>query len=311
MKKLILFVSTLALCACAGLNKNTVNYQMSKYDAAQYYVVAGEGRNKAEASQNALENMQREMTQRAPLAANQSVVPDLMANAAVEKAWRDANVSGKHFYALAVLPREKARKILIPLLDQTDAKLAGLSAQFSTPADPLADLKVALKMEPLVSRRLALDEIYQFLQADHAAYRAELFTPYKNILKEKMAAVLVAVEVEGVESEELVTYVVDALNQMGLGVVDMSDPDKVLLVKLVTEVDDYSSQKVKGLVWCSSGAAVSLADVSRGVTFARFNVHERAGTSRAADSLRKSMQSVGEQAAKQISVRLEAYLKTK
>ena len=159
MKKLILFVSTLTLCACAGLNKNTVSYQMSKYDAAQYYVVAGEGRNKAEASQNALENMQREMTQRAPLAANQNVVPDLMANAAVEKAWRDANVSGKHFYALAVLPREKARKILIPLLDQTDAKLAGLSAQFATPADPLADLKVALKMEPLVTRRRALDEI--------------------------------------------------------------------------------------------------------------------------------------------------------
>ena len=235
----------------------------------------------------------------------------VMTDASVEKVWRDKDFSGKHYYALAVLSRSKARKVLTPLLDQEDEKLKGLSAQFSASANPLADLKVAFQMQPVVTRRAALDEMYQFLDASRQSYQPEVFAPYKNMLQEKLAAVLVAVDVQGVESEVMVTYVVDALNRMGLGVVEASAPDKVLAVQIQTDVDEYDSQKVQGLVWCSSGAAISLVDATRGVTFARFNVHERAGTSRAADSLRQSMQRVGEQAAQQISSRLETYLKTK
>ena len=312
MKKLLLaFLASVGLCACSGLNKNTVSYQTAKYDTAKYYVVAGEGMTKEEASQNALTNMRREMIQNAPDAAEQGVVPDLMANASVDKVWRDADASSKHYYALAVLPRANARKVLEPLLKQADLKLAGLSAQFASPADPMADLKIAYKMQPVVLRRQALDDLYQFLSADRESFEPANFLPYKNALKEKLAAVLVAVDVEGVQSEVFVTYVVDALNQMGLGVADIADPDRVILVKVVTETDGYNSKKVEGLVWCSSGAAVSLADAQRNVTFARFNVHERAGTSRAADSMRRSMQAAGEQAAKQITQRLETYLKTR
>ena len=308
---MMLGAAALLLCACAGMNKNTVNYQMNGYDSAKYYVVAGEGMTKEAAADNAMENMRREMVQQAPAAANQGVVTDLMANASVEKVWRDKDFSGKHYYALAVLSRAKARKVLTPLLDQEDEKLKGLAGQFANPANPLADLKIAFQMQPVVSRRTALDEMYQFLDASRQSYQPEVFAPYKNILQEKLAAVLVAVDVQGVESEVMVTYVVDALNRMGLGVVDAASPDKVLVVQIQTDVDEYDSQKVQGLIWCSSGAAVSLVDAARGVTFARFNVHERAGTSRAADSLRRSMQSVGEQAAQQISSRLETYLKTR
>ena len=59
MKKIIAPVLALTLVACAGLNKNTVSYQMSKYDTAQYYTVAGEGSTKKEAAAHALDNMQR------------------------------------------------------------------------------------------------------------------------------------------------------------------------------------------------------------------------------------------------------------
>lgn len=311
MKKWMLGAAALLLCGCAGMNKNTVNYQMNEYDSAKYYVVAGEGTSKEAASDNALENMRREMVQNAPAAANQGVVTDLLANASVENVWRDKDFSGKHYYALAVLPRAKARKVLSPLLDQEDEKLKGLATRFSDPADPLADLKIAFQMQPVVSRRAALDEMYQFLDASRQGYQPDVFAPYRTILQEKLAAVLVAVDVQGVQSEVMVTYVVDALNRMGLGVVDASEPNRVLVVQIQTDVDEYDSQKVAGLVWCSSGAAISLVDAVRGVTFARFNVHERAGTSRAEDSLRKSMQSVGEQAARQIASRLEIYLKTK
>ena len=310
MKKITLVLLACALTACGGLNKNTVSYQMSKYDAGQYYVVAGEGPTKEAAAENATAKMKQELLQHTPLA-GQDVVDDLIANAEVEKVWRDKQAQQKHYFALAVLPREKANAVLVPLLNQADAQLAGLAGQFATPADPLADLKVAYQMQPIVERRLALNDAYQFLQANRASYMPDTFAPYKNVFKEKMAAVLVGVQTSGVESDVLVTYVVDALNKMGLGVVDETDPDQVLSVQITTEVDNYSSKKVDGLVWCSSGATVSLVDTQRGVTFSRFNVHERAGTSRLSDSLRRSMQAVGEQAAKQIVTRLENYLKTK
>ncbi len=312
MKKIIvLFTAVLGLSACTSLNKNTVSYQTSKYDAAKYYVVAGEGASKAAASENALEMMRRDLLKNAPGLENESLLTDLLANAKTDKVWRDKSIRAKHYYALAVLSRKNAHKILAPGMDQLDTQLAGLAEQFSSPTEPLADLKVAYRMQPLVERRLKLDEAYQFLSGDHQGYAAEKFNPYKNALKEKMAAVLVGVDIQGRESKVLVTYVVDALNKMGLGVVDIADPDKELAVEILTDTDGYNSKKVQGLVWCSSSAAISLIDATRGATFARFNVYERAGTSRASDSLRRSMEAVGEAAAVQVTSRLEAYLKTR
>ena len=311
MKQWMMLGAALVLCACSSLNKNTVSYHMNKYDVDKYYVVAGEGKDKQEASQNALANLRRDIEKHAPNAQAQGILEDLVANSEVDQVWRDKDAAQKHYYALAVLRRDHAHQILAPQLDAADAQLKGLAAQFSTPADPLADLRIAYRMQPLVTRRTDLDEAYQFLSVDRASYQPEVFAPYKNALKEKMSAVLVGVDVQGKESKVMVTYVVDALNKMGLGVVDLSDPDKVLTVDIQTDVEGYDSKTVEGLVWVSSSAAVSLIDAQRNVTFARFNVYERAGTTRAADSLRRSMQSAGQQAAQQIAVRLEAYLNTK
>jgi len=310
MKKLIMLAAAVALGACSGLNKNTISYQMSKYDTAKYYVVSADGETKAQATANALSAMQQDIIQTVP-AANTGLVADLIANAKAEKVWKDKESKAKHYYALAVLPRSKARAILEPLLDQADTQLTGLAAQFATPADPLADLKVAYKMQPVIENRLVLDDLYQFLDESRRSYKPENFAPYKNAFKEKMRAVLVGVETEGTESAVLNTYVIDALNKMGLGVVTADNPNKVLLVKIETETDDYTSKKVEGLVWCSSSAAISLIDTLNDATFSRFSVHERAGTSRYDDSLRRSMQHVGETAAPQIAVRLENFLKTR
>ena len=310
-QKLFVLAGALFLTACGGLNKNTVSYQMGKYDTTQYYVVAGDGSTKEDASANALAAMQKELTAHTSQAAGTQVLEDIMDNAKTEKVWRDKSVNEKHYFALAVLPRAKANAVLEPLLTKADIQLAGLSKQFTSPTDPLADLKVVYKMQPIIEQRNALDDLYQFVQADRAGYKPENFAPYKNIFKEKMANILVGVDVAGVESDVLVTYVIDALNRMGLEVVEVSDPDQVLTVQIKTEVDNYSSKKVDGLIWCSSSAAVSLTDASRGSTFARFNVYDRAGTSRLSDSMRRSMQGVGEQAAKQLIEHLENYLKTR
>lgn len=312
MKKLIaLAAAVLGLSACTSLNKNTVSYQTSKYDTSKYYVVAGDGITKDAASQGALDAMRRALVQNAPDLAQDAALTDLMANANVDKVWRDKSSQTKHYYALAVMSRKNAGKILEPELDKLDSQLAGLAAQFTSPADPLADLKTAYRMQPLVARRTMLDDTYQFLAADHQSYAPANFRPYKDTLKEKLAAVLVGVDVQGRESKVMVTHIVNALNQMGLGVVDISDPDKQLSVEILTDTDGYNSQKVKGLIWCSSSAAISLVDATRGVTFARFNVYERAGTSRATESMRRSMDAAGEQAAQQITARLEAYIKNR
>jgi hypothetical protein len=310
MKQIAMLTLALALVACGGLNKNTVSYQASKYDATKYYVVSGEGSSKKDASAQALANLQKNLQEQTPAAA-QDVLNDLVANANIEKTWRDTDAAAKHYYALAVLPRAKANAILTPLLNQADAQLTGLAQQFSTPADPLADLKVAYKMQPIIERRGALDDVYQFLQADHSSYMPQTFAPYKNIFKEKMAAVLVGVSVEGVESGVLRSCVYDSLNKMGLGVVEADDPDQTISVQIDTEVDNYTSQRINGLIWCASGASVQLIDTERQVSFSSFSVHERAGTARLEDSVRRSMQAVGEQVAQQIALRLENYLKSK
>ena len=310
MKKLIILTTALALGACTGINKNTVSYQMSKYDTAKYYVVSADGAAKDEAAAKSLAAMRQEIITQVP-AADTTLVDDLMANAKADKVWRDKETKAKHYYALAVLPRSAARAILQPRLDRADTQLSGLAVQFSTPADPLADLKVAYKMQPLIEQRLVLDDLYQFLDESRRSYNPETFAPYKNVFKEKMRAVLVGVQVDGVESAVLSTYVIDALNKMGLSAVEADDPDKVLLVKMETETDNYNSKKVDGLVWCASSAAISIIDTQNNATFARFSVHERAGTSRYDDSLRRSMQAIGESAAPQITARLEAFLKTR
>ena len=311
MKKIVVLSAVaLLLNACSGLNRKTVSYQVAKWDASKYYVVAGEGTSKKDSAQNALDRMQQELKQHTPAAA-QDIIGDLMANASVKKTWRNPETAAKHYYSLAVLPRKNAQTVLTPLLNQTDAQLGGLAAQFSDPADPLADLKIAYKMQPLVQRRKALDEVYQFVDENRHSYMPETFGPYQNILKQKMAAVLVGIEGEGRESAVMVTYVVDALNKMGFGVVQQDNPDQVLTVKVQTEVEGYNSKKVNGLIWCTSSAAVSLLDAARGATFSRFNVSQRAGTTRREDSLRRSMQTAGEQAAQEIETRLEAYLKNR
>lgn len=311
MNKWMILAAAVLLGACASINKNTVNYQMSRYDQSRFYVVAGEGATKDAASSQALANMRVDIISNVADVKSVSILPDLMANAKVEKVWRDKSSNVKNYFALAVLDRDTAKKIVTLPIDKLDAKLAGLAAQFAASPDKFADLKVAFKMQPLVNQRNILSDLYQFLDAGEEGYKADEFARYKNILRDKMAAIRVAVKVKGVESVTMMSLVVDALNKMGLGVVPADAEDIAIMVNINTDVDGYESEKVKGLEWCSSSASVSMTDQATGATFARFNVHDRAGTSRAADSLRRSMQGVGEKASEQITRRMDAYLKTR
>lgn len=311
MKKWISLAAAALLAACAGVNKNTVSYQMSRFDQEKYYVVAGEGNTKAAAAKNALDNMKADILRAVPSAAQVAEVNDVLANAKTDKVWRDKGSKEKNYFALAVVPRDTAKDIIARPIDRVDAKLSGLAVQFALSTDKFADLRIAFKMQPLIEQRNTLSDLYQFFDAGQEGYKAAEFAQYKNLLKSKMAAIRVSVEVSGVESEVLTSQVVDALNKMGLGVVDPDADNIAIAVKVKTEVDGYESEKLSGLVWCNSQAAVAMTDRATGATFARFSVYDRAGTSRRADSLRRSMQAVGEKSAEQISRRMDAYLRTK
>ena len=76
MKKWFIVLAAGVLAACASVNKNTVNYQMSLFDQTRYYVVAGEGASKEAASAAALSNMRKEFERAAELA-NTQILDDI------------------------------------------------------------------------------------------------------------------------------------------------------------------------------------------------------------------------------------------
>lgn len=312
MKKLFVPVCALALCACAGINKNTVSYQMSKYDRQAYYVVPGEGADKETAFASALDNMRRSFVQNAPEARDLPQLNDLTANAKEGKIWRDkSRKNEKNYFALAVLKRQTAEQILKAPADELDARLGALAAQLQSAEDKFAGLRAAFAMQPLIVKRNAVQDLYTFVSQNNEGYETQRFETYKRLYNDRLASVRVAAVVRGEENAVLLSRITDAVNKMGLSVTGPEDSSAILAVEADAQVDGYGSERLKGLEWAATSAAVSLRDLQAGTTFARFNVYDRAGTGRRADSLRKSMEGVGDKASAEIVKRLTDYLKTK
>lgn len=312
MKKILVLLGALALSACAGINKNTVSYQMSKYDQHAYYVVAGEGADKEAAAANALANMRQSFAQNVPDAANLAEIDDIMANAYVDKVWRDkSRKDPKNYFALAVLKRQTAELILQVPANALDARLGALAGQLQSTEDKFAGLRAAFAMKPLIVQRNVVQDLYVFVSEDQTGYETARFDNYKKLYNDRLAAVRVAAVVRGEENAVLLSRITDAVNQMGLSVVGPEDASALLSVEVDAQVDGYGSERLKGLIWAATSASVSLRDLQAGTTFARFNVYDRAGTGRKADSTRKSMEGVGDKASAEIVKRMTDYLKTK
>lgn len=300
------------LAACAGVNKNTVSYQMGKYDQHSYYVVAGEGADKADASAEALANMRKSFQQNVSNAQNMAEMNDLMANAKITKVWRDkSRTDRKNYFALAVLKRKTAERILQAPANDLDARLGALAGRLQATQDKFAGLRAAFSMEPLIAKRNTVQDMYIFISEDREGYETERFESYKKMYNDRLAEVTVAAVVRGEENAVLLSRIIDAVNQMGLSAAEPEDSLALLSVEAETNVDGYGSERLKGLEWVATSASVSLRDLQAGTTFARFNVYDRAGTGRRADSLRKSMEGVGSKASAEIVKRMKEYLKTK
>lgn len=312
MKRLFVLCFAVGLGACTGINKNTVSYQMGKYDSQVYYVVAGEGADKVAAAENARENMLQNIELNVPQANTIAQLADVLANAKTGKVWRDKSIKKtKHYLALAVLKRQTAEKILQAPANELDARLGALANQLQGADDKFAGMRAAFAMQPLIVKRNILQDLYVFLSQDHEGYETQRFENYKRMYHDRLAAVKVAAVVRGEENAVLLSFITDAVNKMGLSVVAPGDQTAQLSVEVDASVDGYGSERLKGLQWAATSAAVSLRDLQEGTTFARFHVNDRAGTGRKEDSLRKSMEGVGAKASVQIVERLTNYLKTK
>lgn len=312
MKKVLLLVLAAGfLAACSSINKNTLSYKLSRYDQTRYYAVGGEGSTKEAAGENAKTNMRRAIEMNVVDVNTINVLDDVLSNARVDKVWRDKSRKDKHYLAIVTLEREPVLKQLAVPIANLDNQLGSLAVQFSNPTQKFADLKIVFRMQPLVVKRNVFEELYQFINFEGAGYNSEAFNKYKQQIAEKLAAIKVSLYIEGTQSEVLTSYIVNAVNELGLSPVLGKADDASLAVRIVTETDPYDSTRLQGLAWNSSSAAINLVDEETGGTFARFSVHERVGTSRAADSLRRSMLAVGEKAAPQVKEKLLNYLKTK
>lgn len=307
---MIVFAAAL-LCACSGMNKNTISYQAGKYDPAAYYVVSGTGETKEAASANALANMKQSFIRSVADVQIIEELDDLAANAKIEKVWRDKSSEAKKYFAIAVLKRQIAEKILQTPADDLDARLGAYAAQLQTNNDKFSGLRAAVSMENLIVKRNVLQDLYAFISQDRVGYETERFESYKKLYNDRLAAVKVAAVVRGDSHEELLSKIVSGINKMGLSAVGPEDETALLSVEVQARVDGYESEKVKGLEWAATSAAVHMRDLEAGTTFASFTLHDRAGTGRKADSVRKSMQAVGVKAADEIVYNLKKYLKTK
>ena len=159
MKKSWIILAALGLCACASVNKNTVSYQMSKYDQQVYYVIAGEGDTKSAAAADARMNMRKNIELNVVDAKEIAQVEDLLANAKIVKTWRDKSQSqNKHYLSLAVLKRATAQKILEAPINDTDAQLGALATQLQATEDKFAGLRAAFAMDPLIAKRNILED---------------------------------------------------------------------------------------------------------------------------------------------------------
>ncbi|WP_428897014.1 hypothetical protein Dip518_000799 [Parelusimicrobium proximum] len=303
MKKIFaLLCAVIILSACSTLNKNTLSYRMSKVEGEKYLSALGSGSTKDAAKTNAKEEMRKMLT--STNAGSMPIVADLYNQAFIKDSWKEKNQ--KKYYAIAVVERKVAKGLLENNFMTLDNQISGLAKNFELEADKFVRIKTAMKIQPLLERRNGLQDLYQLLDFNGLGYQTEKYSSLKNIVYNSMNSVKISLTVLGANSEVLHTHVINALNEMGLSVAINEKSD--ISIDVNSEIDDYPSKKVDGLMWAQATASIGLKDMDTGGVFARFSISERQGASRASDAIRRTMDDIGKRAEGEIKTRLYNYL---
>ena len=303
MKKILMILLAAVFAAgCSTANKNTLSYKLSKINTEKYLTGAGSGATKDEAAARAKADIKKIFD--ASAVAGEPVVADIYNHAFIKETWKDKKT--KTFYAVALLERKVGKDMLKNNLDALDKQLAGLAEQFKNKQDKFAKVKTALKIQPLLVKRNGFEDLYEKIDYNGEGYDPQNFAALKNIVYETMNEVKFSLNVLGKNSEILHTYIIDALNQMGLTVAVNEASD--IAIDVNSEIAEYPSKKVNELYWCSATATVSLKDTATGGIFGRLSISDRQGSSRADEAVKYTMNAIGKKAGGEITKKTYDYL---
>lgn len=302
MKKITVLLLAALLCACSSVNKNTLSYKLSKVNGEKFLTSYGKGQTKEEAQKAAMQEMKKMLT--ASLPDKDDAVADLYNQALIKETWKDAKT--KVYYSIAALNRESGKTTLKTYLDTQDRQISGFTTRLGIEIDKFARIKTAMKLQPLIERRNQLDSLYSLVDYEGKGYNSDKYIGYKNVLFDTLNKVRISLTVLGQNSEILHTHIINALNEMGLSVAINEEAD--ISIDVNSEITEYPSKRLEGLVWCSATATTGIKDMETKGIVARFSISDRQGTGRAQDSIRKTMDEIGKQSAGEIKTKLLTYL---
>ncbi len=308
MKKTAIIMLGLLLTAGCASTKNNLNARMEKYPVEEYITKVAVSPVKDTAKHNAAQGL-KTLFDIVPSSKDSDIRREtILSKVAVKEWWKDKD-TGK-YYAIAVLERKPAQQIIMPYYKPIDGKLDAVSARINAQQDKYVRLKEAMQMPALLNQREGLDNEYRQLSFDASAFDEEKLYAYRALYNKTFYDIKINSVITGVDDFTVKTFIIDSLNKLGFAVAqDMPNCDIELLLN--TKTDEYPSKTTDGLYWCTSTATVALKDNETKGIFATFSTTERAGSSRAQESQRRSLMAAGEKAAPIVKEKLLDYVETK
>lgn len=302
MRKIFMLgLAVMLSAACSTVNKNTLSYKLSQVNGEKFLTTSASGDTKNAAEAAAKQEMNARLS---AAGANSRLASDIYNHAFIEQAWKDKTT--KRYYAIAALERKVGKDMIVGEITELDGQLNGLARHFDMTTDKFLAIKTALKIQPLVEQRNQLQGLYETLDYNGNGYEAEKYANLKNVLYDSMNKIKISLTVLGKNSEVLHTHLINAVNEMGLAVAINEPAD--ISIDVNSEITEYPSKVVNGLMWCSATGTVGLKDMATGGVFARFSISDRQGSSRSEDAVRRTMDAIGQKAEGEMKTRITNYL---
>lgn len=308
MKKLLtLGFALLVLGACSS--KHIMVKNAEKYPAEKYITKVAYGQTKDEAKANVLKDI-KNLFVSLPQGDTytQARRQAILNSAKVVETWKDK--PSKKYYALAVIDRHQAQKLIEPSYTQIDSKMQTMANNIEQETNKWRAIQYAFAMEDLFKQRQELDEEYKLVSSDKLAYNESSLKNFKNSYGKAFDDIKIIYEFEGFEDKIVKSKVIETLNDMGFGVSEIKqDSDVILHMNIV--LDNFPSKTTDGLYWCTATANVNLKDAKNGNIVATLSQSQRVGSFRPEEAQRRSQVAAGQACAPIVREKLLQYINKK
>lgn len=308
MKKLLtLSIALLLISACS--NKHIMVKKTEKYPVDKYITKISYDTQKDTAKENALKDIKAIFASLNPGDAyTQARRQAILDSAKVVETWKDK--ANKKYYALAVIDRNQAQKLIEPAYAQIDSKMQTMANNIDNEENKWRALQYAFAMEDLFAQRQELDEEYKLVSYDKLAYQENNLNNFKNSYSKAFDNVKIIYEFEGFEDKIVKNKVIEAINNIGFGVSEIQqDSDIILHMNII--LDKFPSKTTDGLYWCTATANVNLKEAKNGNIFATISQSQRTGSFRPEEAQRRSQIAAGQACAPIVKEKLLQYINNK